>query len=108
MEVLNLDFRKLLASLAKFTILWGPVVVGIIHQLRMYLFGIDYIYVFVEPPGYLCPFVSLEYQWWFVLLVFTTLAGLLVYSDRLQSVPRRLALPFYLYVLFLLIFVKPV
>jgi hypothetical protein len=85
------------------------IVVGVVHQFLMLPpFNIEGIYVFVNPPGYIYPFVSLEYQWWFVLLLGSAVMCIMAYADRLKSIPTRLAYPFYFYILFLLILVKPV
>ena len=100
--------RAILPGLFKQLVLWGPIIVGVVHQFLMYFFNIDRIYVFVTPPGYVYPFVSLEYQWWFVLLLGSSIVCLLSYSNRLSSIPTRVAFPFYLYILYLLILVKPV
>lgn len=104
----NLELKKLTPILFKQLIAWGPIVVGLVHQFFMLLFNVQCIYVFVDPPGYIRPLVTLEYQWWFVLLLGSALVCVLAYVERLRSIPRRAALPFYLYILFLLIFVKPV
>lgn len=89
-------------------VIWGPVVVGLVHQFLMYFFEIDSIYVFVDPPGSIRPFVSLGWQWWFVLLLASSTLCIAAYSNRFRSIPNRVAIPTYLYVLFLLILVKPV
>ncbi|MBN1218549.1 MAG: hypothetical protein JXM69_06465 [Anaerolineae bacterium] len=107
-QTTNLDWQKALPGLAKQAVIWGPIVGGLVHQFLMFFFNIDWIYVFVNPPGYITPFVSLEYTWWFVLLVGSSLISLLIYSGRLQNIPKRTAIPFYAYVLFLLFLVKPV
>lgn len=92
------------------------MVVGLVHQFLLAFLaernrvdgGIGCIYVFVEPPGNVCPWVSLEYQWWIVLLLGSALACITAYSERFQGIPRRIALPIYIYILFLLVLVKPV
>lgn len=104
----NRDLRIALPGLIKWFLILGPVVGGLAHQLAMKFFGIDEMYVFVNPPGHIEPFVSLEWTWWFVLLAGSSLLAIFVYSERLQNIPRRTASPFYLYVLFLLLLVKPV
>lgn len=100
--------KRLLLALFKQILIWGPIIVGVVHQFLMYFFDIQRIYVFVNPPEYIYPFVSLEYQWWFVLLLFSGVFCILAYSDRFSVIPSRMVYPFYLYILFLLIFVKPV
>ncbi len=104
----ELNSRKFLSAFFKQIFLWGPIVVGLVHQFLMAFFGIECIYVFVDPPGKVCPFVSLEYQWWLVLLLGTAIVSILAYLERIKSIPRRFALPTYLYILLLLILVKPV
>lgn len=97
-----------ISTIFKYLVIWGLIVGGLVHQVLMYFFNVQSIYVFVNPPGYVYPFVSLEYQWWFVLLLLSALICISAYSDRLKSIPTRLALPFYVYILFLLYLVKPV
>jgi hypothetical protein len=102
----NLDLKTLATGLSKQLLIWGPIVVGVIHQFLMFFFGINRIYVFLKPPEYISPFVTLEIQWWFVLTLLSSLLCLLVYTNRLR--PQRLIYPFYIYIVFLLIFVKPI
>jgi hypothetical protein len=89
-------------------LIWGPIVVGVVHQFFMYFFGIERIYVFVDPPGYVYPWASLEFEWWFVLLLGSAIIGILAYSGKFPRIPSRIAIPFYFYILFLLLLVKPV
>jgi len=111
----DVDFSKVLTYLAKLVAAWLPILVGIGHQIAM-LFGrgrensefYDQIPVFLDPPGTIGPFVTLEYQWWLVLTIFTATCYLLVVSRRLPNLPRRFGVPFYVYLLFLLILVKPI
>ena len=102
------DLKNLAPELVKQIAIWGPIVVGIVHQLLMYFFGIEAIYVFVNPPGSIRPQVSLEYEWWFVLALVTGFVCLAAYSNRSRGIPSRIAIPTYIYLLFLLILVKPV
>lgn len=107
--VTNSDLRAVLSGLVKQLIIWGPIVVGIVHQVLMYFSTTnerDGIYVFLDPPGYIYPFTSLEAAWWIVLTLITSILCFLTSIDRLR--PHRLVYPFYAYLLFLLIFVKPV
>jgi hypothetical protein len=104
--VSDFELKGLFAGLIKQAIIWAPIVVGVVHQILMYLFNIDSIYVFLTPPGYISPFVSLEAAWWLVLTLGTSLLCLLVYINRIR--PRRVIYPLYLYLIFLLIWVKPV
>ncbi len=99
----------------KMTAVWIPIIGGVIHQLLMFFLNSpaeprrgDGIYVFLNPPEYVYPFVSLEYTWWFVLLIGSAAMSILSFTDRVQSIPTRFWIPFYLYILFLLFFVKPV
>lgn len=102
------DLGKVLPTLVKQTLIWGPIAAGLVHQIFMFLFGIDRIYVFVKPPEYIGPIISLEYQWWLVLFIASGFVAILAYSNRLTRMPKRVALPLYIYILFLLILVKPV
>lgn len=101
------NLRKNLPGLIKMAVIWGPIGVGVIHQILMALGITSRIYVFVKPPEYIDPQASVAYQWWLVLLIISGLIGLLIYLNRLRNLPRRLAIPFYVYVLYLLILVRP-
>lgn len=100
--------RERLTAWFREFLVWLPLLVGIVHQFLMATAGIDHIYVFVDPPGYIHPWVSLEYQWWIVLVFMTAAVYILVSLGRLRSVPYRVVYPSYAYLVFLLIFVKPV
>ncbi len=102
------DLRKLTSRYAKAALVWTPLLIGIVHQIVMIFFDVERIYVFVDPPGYIGPEVSLEYQWWIVLILGTTVVYSLIVSRRLPTFPKRTAAPFYFYLLFLLIMVKPI
>jgi len=102
----NLDAKSITFGLVKQLIIWGPIVVGIIHQGLMFAFNIERIYVVLDPPGYIYPFTSLEFGWWIVLTLLSSVLCLLAYFNRIR--PHRLVYPFYAYLIFLLIFVKPV
>jgi hypothetical protein len=104
----ELDLNKLFLDYAKLIAVWTPILVGIVHQLAMALFGFESIPVFLDPPGKINPWASLEFEWWAVLTFTTALVYLLITTRVLSTLPRRIALPFYLYLLFLLIFVKPI
>ena len=104
----NLDGKKLGPIIFKQAALWLPVVVGVVHQFLMFIDYSDRIYVFVDPPGYVDPFVTLEFQWWFVLLLGASGAAVVAYSRYFPSIPNRIALPFYIYACFLLLLVKPI
>ena len=93
-------------TLAKYTLFWIPIIVGITFQILMYFYGFTRIYVVLRPPGYIYPVVTLELAWWLVVTITSTTFYLLVYTDRIR--PRRLIYPLYAYIVFLLIFVKPV
>ncbi len=104
----DLDIKKMLPTLIKYLAIWGLIAVGLIHQFLMFFFDISHIKVFVDPPGRIEPTVSLGFSWWLVLLLASSTMAILAYSERLKTIPRRIALPFYLYILYLLIFIKPV
>jgi hypothetical protein len=80
--------------------------VGIIFQILMYFFGVTRIYVVLDPPEYIHPFVTLETGWWLVITISSAIFYLLAYTERIR--PRRLIYPLYIYIVYLLIFVKPV
>jgi hypothetical protein len=100
------DLKILIARLFKQLLILAPIVVGIIHQFLMFFFGINRIYVFLKPPEYISPYVTVEIQWWFILLLVSSIICFLTIANRLR--PYRLIYPFYIYVVFLLIFVKPI
>ena len=102
----NLELKDLGTALLKQALIWAPIVVGVVHQLLMALFGIESIYVVLNPPGYIYPFASLDTTWWFVLTLTTAMLCLLAYLNRIR--PRRIVYPFYLYLIYLLIFIKPI
>ncbi|MEW5956242.1 MAG: hypothetical protein AB1801_00840 [Chloroflexota bacterium] len=104
----NLDSNLLAPALIRQLFIWAPIVIGVVHQILMLVFGIETIYVFVDPPGYIGPMVTLEWQWWLVLLLGSAAVCISSYLGRLQNVVGRLAFPLYIYILFLLIFIKPV
>ncbi len=107
-QINDFDLRKLGPDIIKQAVIWFPVVIGVFHQFLMVIDYSDRIYVFVDPPGYIEPFVTLEVEWWFVLLFISSLLAISAYARRFQGIPNRIAFPFYSYVLFLLIFVKPI
>lgn len=102
----NLEFKDLGSALIRQALIWAPIVVGVVHQLLMALFDIDHIYVVLDPPGYIHPFASLDTTWWIVLTIGTALLCLLAYINRIR--PRRIVYPLYIYLIFLLILIKPV
>lgn len=101
------DRRQLIINVLQQIAIWTPILIGVIHQFLMAFFGIERIYVFVDPPEYISPVVSLEITWWFLLLFFTLLFMLITYLNKLRTI-NRLVYPLYLYLIFLLIFVKPI
>lgn len=92
-----------------------PIILGVVHQLVM-LAGrgrenwqdYDKIPVFVDPPGSIRPVVTLEYQWWIVLILIAGSFYALIILRQIPSLPRRFSVPFYVYLLYLLILVKPI
>ncbi len=105
----NPDSKAVLFGLFNRILIWSPIVGGIIHQVLMFFSTTnewDRIWVVLDPPGHISPFASLEVGWWVVLTFMSAMLCLLTYSDRIR--PHRLIFPFYAYLVFLLIFVKPV
>jgi hypothetical protein len=102
------DLNRLVIDYLKLVTIWTPILVGIVHQLAMALFNYDAIPVFLDPPGEIMPWASLETPWWVVLTFLTFLMYFLISTRVFSNLPRRVALPFYFYLLFLLIFVKPI
>ncbi len=101
------EVKQLIPTLLKHLLLWIPIGVGIAHQV-MIRFKVECIYVFVKPPEYLCPAVTLSFQWWIVLFISCALFFILSYTNLLKKRGQRLMVPIYLYILFLLLFVKPI
>ncbi len=100
--------RKLIRRYVRIVIFWTPILSGIAHQIAMTFFGVDRIYVFVKPPEYIEPWATLEFQWWIVLTLMSSILYLLISARRFPTIPTRVAVPFYLYLLFLLILIKPI
>lgn len=100
------DFHFLVSGVVRQILIWIPIIVGLVFQFLMFFFGFTRIYVFLDPPEYIKPFVTLELGWWLVLTVATAVLTVLTYFERIR--PRRLRYPFYLYLIFLLILVKPI
>jgi hypothetical protein len=104
----EVDLNQLFIDYVKLVVVWTPILVGVVHQMAMALFGFDAIPVFLDPPGEIRPWASLEFEWWVVLTGATFLLYMLISTRVLSTLPRRVALPFYIYLVFLLIIVKPV
>ena len=107
----NFDLSTGISRFVKLLLIWIPIVVGLVHQLLMFItrnneVPLDRIPVLLDPPGFIYPFVTLELAWWFALTLITSVLCLLAYTNRLR--PYRLVYPYYIYILFLLIFVKPI
>jgi hypothetical protein len=107
-QATDFNGKSLTPALFKHILLWIPIVGGIIHQFVMGVFDYDCMPVLLDPPGYLKPTVTLEYQWWLLLILVSAFVFVLAYLERIRTFPNRLVVPFYFYILFLLIFVKPV
>ena len=115
LESSGFELRKFIPGLFRQLLIWVPVMIGVVHQLLMFFLNTpdnptqgDGIYVYVTPPEYVYPFVTLAYSWWFVLLFGASLTCILIYSNRIGNIPQRFVFPFYAYILFLLILVKPI
>jgi hypothetical protein len=93
-------------KIIKTIIVLMPLLGGVVHQILMFFFDRSAIYVFV-PPTYIYPLVALSYQWW-ILLVFGATLLILPFRARPRRVTQHLSLPVYLYLLFLLMLVKPI
>ncbi len=102
----DLDLKSITFRFAVQFMVWVPIVVGIVHQLLMFAFDVNGIYVGLNPPGTIYPFVTLELTWWLVLTILTATLCLLTYTNRIR--PHRLVTPFYIYLVFLLIWVRPI
>lgn len=105
---LNLDKNQLLNLLFKFLIWVMPVLCGVLNQIRMLFSGqIRGIYVFVNPPEYLYPLLSIDVSWWLVLVIGTTVLLGVSYISKQRAVSRG-TYPLYIYLIFLLILVRPI
>ena len=125
----NAVLGNIFSRLFKIILIWGPITIGVIHQFLMFFLNEycpeydtpetqkqlfecstrgDGIWVILDPPGYVYPFVTLEYQWWILLLLLSSAITLIIYFNRLPKMHNRSAMPFYIYVVYLLILVKPI
>ena len=102
----SIDFRSLVGRFVRQFIIWVPIVIGLIQQVRINFMGARGTYVVLDPPGYIYPFATLESNWWLILTILTSILCVLTYTNRLR--PSRMFLPFYVYLLYLLIFIQPI
>ena len=102
----SIDFKSLVGRFVRQFMVWIPIIIGLVQQFRIRFLGARGTYVVLDPPGYIYPFATLETNWWFILTILTSILCVLTYINRLR--PSRMFLPFYLYLLYLLIFVQPV
>ncbi len=87
---------------------WLVIFFGVLRQFLIVITGNNCMPVLLNPPGEICPFASVNAVWWFVLALGTAFLYILTAAGRLEAIPTRVVNPFYLYLIFLLIFVKPV
>ena len=98
------DVKHLLPFLLKLLAIITPILLGIGAQI-IYFLDISCINVIIDPPGEICPWVSLEWLWWIVILLGCLTFITLAYIER---IPQRFMYPIYIYTIFLLILIKPV
>lgn len=104
----NIDRKEAIKSTLYLVLLVMPIACGLINQLRMLMSGKrEGIYIFVDPPGYIYPEMSLEFTWWVVLVLVTAIMMVITYTSNLRAVSRTVY-PLYAYLVFLLVLVKPV
>lgn len=103
-QIRNLNNNPHLSQLVKWNLVLIPVLGGCYAQYR-YARGATEIYVYLNPPGHISPWMSLEWLWWMILFIGTTTFCYLTLTRRL---PRRLFYSVYIYLLFLLVFVKAI
>jgi len=103
----NEDTRQLVHKILKLVFAWVPVIIGFGHQYLMRSEPNHGIYVFLDPPGYIRPQVTLQITWWFMLLMMSGLLTILLATNRIKNTHNRAIYP-YIYLLFLLILVRPV
>lgn len=104
---MNEETRQLIRRVLKLVLAWIPIIVGFVHQFLMLSGGTERIYVFLDPPGYLTPLVTLQFTWWILLLPLSGLLTLLLALNRINNARYRVLYP-YIYFVFLLVFVEPV
>ncbi len=104
----NAGISKSIKTWGWYIILSIPVIIGFMWQIAMAFFEVEYLYVFLSPPGHIQPLVSLEPSWWVVVLLFSFIFTILINGEKIASIPKRSAIPIYFYILFLLILVKPI
>jgi hypothetical protein len=102
----NIDFKSLVGKFSRQFMVWVPIIIGLIQQYRLNILGARGTYVILDPPGYIYPYATLESNWWLILTILTSVLCVLTYTNRLR--PSRMFLPFYLYLLYLLIFIQPI
>lgn len=87
---------------------WSLIGFGLLRQFLMISTGQNCMRIFLDPPGRICPWASVSFLWWFVLTMGAAMMYILKAANRMEGIPTRVVNPFYLYLIFLLIFVKPV
>ncbi len=100
------DTKLLVRKTLKLVFAWAPLIVGIVHQFFMLSGGPRRIYVFLKPPEYIEPIVTLTVTWWIMLLLGSGVLTLLLATNRIRNTRYRVLYP-YAYFVFLLIFVEP-
>lgn len=106
METQTLDekFKVYLPKIIRWsTALLVPIICSTVAQSYYSLEGS--LNVYLNPPGRIYPVASLEWLWWLILVFGTLIFCGLTTTRRL---PRRLFYTAYIYLIFILIFVKPV
>ena len=107
-KIRSLNRKQVLNILLSVLVFGVPLFCGLFNQVRMFFNGkIMGIYVFVNPPEYLYPIVTLDLSWWVVLVLGTGILMGMVYTIKLRAVSRALY-PLYIYLLFLVILVRPI
>ncbi len=102
----NTSLTALFALFFKKFFPWIPIIVGLIQQIRINFLGSQGTYVVLNPPGYIYPYVTLETGWWLSLTILTGTLLFLVSRNLIR--PHRLIIPFYIYLVILLLFVNPI
>ncbi len=102
----NTSLTALFALFFKKFLPWIPIIIGLIQQIRINFLGAEGTYVVLNPPEYIYPYVTLEIGWWLSLTILT--GTLLFLTARNLIRPHRLVTPFYIYLVFLLLLVKPI
>jgi len=107
-NIRNTDTRQLIINGVRVLLVALPLLCGFFNQLLMWWSGqVSGIPVYVNPPGEIRPQISLEGSWWIAMVLGTIFLMVFCYLNKMRSVQRTIY-PLYIFLIFLVIIVKPV